>query len=248
VTAAAAGIGAAIAGRFAADGAQVSVCDIDVDALDQLRSRLPDVVAETVDLADPAAVTDWCERAARRMGGVDVLVNNAGIAGPTALVEDVGIDEWRACLAVGLDSHFLTSRALAPVMKAQGSGSIIGISSTAGLVGYGRRTAYAAAKWAVIGLTKSLAIELGPHSVRVNAVCPGSVSGERMRGVIQREAQARGEPEASVTADYLTSQSIARFVDPAEIAELCAFLASPRAAMISGQAIAVDGHTETYHL
>jgi len=248
ITAAAAGIGAAIARRFASEGAHVAVCDIDPDALARLGRELPDVATDAVDLAEPDAVTDWCEQKVQELGGIDVLVNNAGAAGPTAFVEDVDPVEWRTCLAVALDSHFLTCRSIAPVMKRQGSGSIIGISSTAGLVGYGRRTPYAAAKWAVIGLVKSLAVELGPHNVRVNAICPGSVDGERMQGVIQREATARQVSADVVTADYVASQSIARFVDPREIADLCAFLASPQASMISGQAIAVDGHTQTYHL
>jgi len=149
---------------------------------------------------------------------------------------------------VGIDSHFLTCRRAAAVMKQQQSGSIINISSTAGQFGYGLRTPYAAAKWAVIGLTKSLAVELGPHGVRVNAVCPGSVDGPRMQGVIAAEAAARGMTPADVERQYTDGQSIHRLVQPGEIADLCRFLASPGAAMISGQAIAVDGHTETFHL
>jgi NAD(P)-dependent dehydrogenase (short-subunit alcohol dehydrogenase family) len=133
-------------------------------------------------------------------------------------------------------------------MKAQGSGSIVAISSTAGLYGYGMRSPYAAAKWAVIGLVKSLAIELGPHGVRVNAICPGSVDGPRMRGVIAREAEARGVAATVVEGEYVQGQSIHRFVDAREIADMAWFLASPEASMVTGQAIAVDGHTETFHL
>jgi NAD(P)-dependent dehydrogenase (short-subunit alcohol dehydrogenase family) len=175
-----------------------------------------------------------------------VLVNNAGVAGPTAPVEDVSPEEWRRCLAVDLDSHFLTSRRAAPVMKTQRSGCLIAVSSTAGLVGMGLRTPYAAAKWAVIGLVKSLAIELGPYGVRVNAICPGSVEGPRMRAVIDAEAWVRGVTADEVERGYVEGQSIARFVRPPEVADLCTFLASDRAAMVSGQAIAVDGHTETF--
>jgi NAD(P)-dependent dehydrogenase (short-subunit alcohol dehydrogenase family) len=133
-------------------------------------------------------------------------------------------------------------------MKAAGSGSIINISSTAGQYGIGLRAPYVAAKWAVVGLTKTLAIELGPYGVRANAICPGSVDGDRMRGVIAREADARGGAAVEVEREYLEGQSIARFVQPAEIADLCLFLASDAARMISGQAIAVDGHTETFHI
>ena len=248
VTAAASGIGSVIAGQFAAAGARVHVCDVDPDALARQRDTQPTITGSLVDLADGAAVTTWCAEAIDDLGGVDVLVNNAGIAGPTAFVEDVEPDDWRRCLAIGLDSHYLTCRTVAPVMKQQNAGSIVNISSTAGQYGYGQRSPYAAAKWAVIGLTKSLAIELGPHNVRVNAICPGSVTGDRMKRVIAAQAANRGVPDEVVEQEYTASQSIRRFVDPHEIADMAVFLASPQAAMVSGQVIAVDGNTETYHL
>jgi NAD(P)-dependent dehydrogenase (short-subunit alcohol dehydrogenase family) len=175
-------------------------------------------------------------------------VNNAGIAGPTARVEDIDPEVWRQCLAVTLDSHFHMARLVVPHMKRQGSGAIVGISSTAGLFGYGMRTPYAAAKWAVIGFTKSLAVELGPFGIRVNAVAPGSVEGPRMGRVIAAEAAARDVAPDVVEREYAEAQSIPRFVKPAEIAEVCAFLASPHASMVNGQVVAVDGHTETFHI
>jgi NAD(P)-dependent dehydrogenase (short-subunit alcohol dehydrogenase family) len=248
VTAGAGGIGAVIVDTFVRSGARVHTCDISSDALAALASRSAAVVGSQVDLADEQAIDEWCARAVADLGGVDVLVNNAGVAGPTADLEDVSLDDWRQCLAIDLDSHFLTCRSVVPVMKQQRSGSIINMSSTAGQLGYGRRTPYAAAKWAVIGLTKSLAIEVGPYGVRANAICPGSVRGERMMRVIAAEARARGVTEAVVEAEYASSQSIARFVDPQEIADMAYFLASPQSQMVSGQAIAVDGHTETYHI
>jgi NAD(P)-dependent dehydrogenase (short-subunit alcohol dehydrogenase family) len=149
---------------------------------------------------------------------------------------------------VGLDTQFLTVRKVAPLMKAQRSGSIINVSSMAGVYGYGRRTPYAAAKWAVIGFTKSVAVEVGPHGVRCNAICPGSVAGSRMDSVIAAEAAGRSVDASVVAAEYVEGQSIKRFVEPSEIADLCLFLASPASSMISGQAIGIDGHTETYHL
>ncbi|MFM2077537.1 MAG: hypothetical protein RJA49_1427 [Actinomycetota bacterium] len=248
ITAAASGIGRVVAGAFVAHGARVHLCDVDDDALERTRADLPGVVATNVDLADAAAVDAWMDIALSALGGVDVLVNNAGTKGPTAYVEDVTPEQWRSCLAVGLDTHYLCARKAAPAMKRQGSGSIINISSTAGLFGYGMRTPYAAVKWAVIGLTKSLAVELGPHGVRCNAICPGSVAGDRMAAVIAAEAANRGVDPAVVEAEYLGGQSIKRFVDPSEIADMCLFLASPAARMVSGQAIGVDGHTETFHL
>jgi len=246
VTAGASGIGAAIAAAFAAEGARVSVADVDGPAVSRAVDEGRVVHGVVADVSDPGAVDAWFDDVLERWGGLDVLVNNAGVAGPTAPVEDVTPEEWRRCLAVDLDSHFLTSRRAAPVLKAQRSGCVIALSSTAGLVGMGLRTPYAAAKWAVIGLVKSLAIELGPYGVRVNAVCPGSVEGPRMRGVIDREARAREVAAEDVERGYVEGQSIARFVQAREIADMCTFLASDRASMVSGQAIAVDGHTETF--
>ena len=246
ITAAASGIGLAVARAFAAQGGDVHVCDVDTEAV--AAAAAEGLVAAQVDVADLAALDRWIDGVLDRMGGLDVLVNNAGIAGPTALVEDVAAEEWEHCLAVGLTSHYRTCARVIPAMKAARSGSIVNISSTAGQVGLGMRAPYTAAKWAVIGLTKTLAIELGPYGVRANAICPGSVDGERMRSVIAREAAARGASSEEVTLEYVGGQSIARWVQPDEIADMCVFLASDAACMVSGQAIAVDGHTETFHI
>ena len=248
ITAAASGIGRVIAEAFVAQGARVHLCDVNDEALAEVAALSPSIVAKRVDLADADALDAWLLAAIADLGGVDVLVNNAGTKGPTAYVEDVTPDEWRACLAVGLDTQYLCARRVAPVMKAQRSGSIINMSSMAGVYGYGMRTPYAAAKWAVIGLTKSLAIELGPYDVRCNAICPGSVAGARMDSVIDAEANLRGVPRAQVESEYVSGQSIKRFVQAQEIADMCLFLASPASRMVSGQAIGVDGNTETYHL
>jgi NAD(P)-dependent dehydrogenase (short-subunit alcohol dehydrogenase family) len=222
------------------------VCDVDAAAV--AAAAAAGLHATEVDVAELAALDHWIDGVLDAGGGLDVLVNNAGIAGPTALVEDIEPAEWQRSLAVTLTSHWRTCARVVPAMKAARSGSIINISSTAGQHGIGLRAPYVAAKWAVIGLTKTLAIELGPYDVRANAICPGSVDGERMRGVIAREAAARGGSADAVEREYLEGQSIARFVQPGEIADLCLFLASDAARMVSGQAIAVDGHTETFHL
>jgi NAD(P)-dependent dehydrogenase (short-subunit alcohol dehydrogenase family) len=163
-------------------------------------------------------------------------------------VDDIEYSDWRECIEVCLDSHFLCARRAAPVMKAQKSGAIINLSSNAGQHGFGNRTPYAAAKWAVIGLTKSLAIELGPHNVRCNAICPGSVRGDRINRVIQGEASLRGVDFDVVAKEIVGNQSISRFVEASEVADLCVFLASPKAAMINGEDIAVDGHVEVFHI
>jgi NAD(P)-dependent dehydrogenase (short-subunit alcohol dehydrogenase family) len=246
ITAAAGGFGLTVARAFAAQGAVVHVCDLDAAAVRAAADE--GLHATEVDVAELAALDHWIDGVLAACGGLDVLVNNAGIAGPTALVEDIEPADWRRSLAVNLTSHYRAAARVIPAMKAARSGSIITISSTAGQYGIGLRAPYVAAKWAVIGLTKTLAIELGPYDVRANAICPGSVEGERMRTVIAREAAARGAPPESIEREYLGGQSIPRWVQPAEIADLCLFLASDAARMITGQAIAVDGHTETFHL
>ncbi|HEY3764525.1 MAG TPA: SDR family oxidoreductase [Gaiellales bacterium] len=246
ITGAAGGFGLTVARAFAAQGAEVHVCDVDAAAVRAAAAE--GLQATEVDVADLAALDWWIDRVLALGGGLDVLVNNAGIAGPTALVEDIEPAAWQRCLAIDLTSHYRACARVIPAMKAARRGAIINISSTAGLHGIGLRAPYVAAKWGVIGLTKTLAIELGPYDVRVNAICPGSVDGDRMRGVIDREAAARGVPAAAVERDYLEGQSIARFVQPDELADLCLFLASDAARMISGQAIGVDGHTETFHI
>ena len=248
ITAAADGIGRAIAKAFAADGARVHICDVNEAALAKFREDFPEIAATHVNVRSEGEIDAWFDDALEDLGGLDVLVNNAGIKGPTALVDDIELDDWRECLEICLDSHFLCARRAAPVMKANKSGAIINISSTAGLYGFGNRTPYAAAKWAVIGLTKSLAVELGPHNVRCNAICPGAVKGNRIDRVIQGEADMRGVAFDVVAKEMVWSQSISRFVEPDEIADMCLYLASPAARMVNGQAIAVDGHIETMHI
>ena len=248
ITAAADGIGRAIARAFADEGARVHICDVNEAALAAFRHENPEIAATRVDVSNEGEVDAWFDAALDDLGGLDVLVNNAGTKGPTAPIDDVEFADWKACLAVCLDSQFLCARRAAPVMKAQGAGSIINLSSTAGLYGFGNRTPYAAAKWAVIGLTKSLAIELGPHNVRCNAICPGAVKGDRINRVIDGEAKMRGVDFDVVAKEMVWGQSISRFVEPQEIADMCLFLASPGSKMVNGQAIAVDGYLETMHI
>jgi NAD(P)-dependent dehydrogenase (short-subunit alcohol dehydrogenase family) len=248
ITAGGSGIGWAIAKAFADSGAKVHICDVNEQALGEATEKYPQIAATHLDVSDEEAVDQWFDDAMDDFDGLDVLINNAGIKGPTGYVEEIKLDDWRECLSVGLDAQFLCAKRAAPIMKDQKSGSIINISSTAGLFGYGLRTPYAAAKWAVIGFTKSLAVELGPYGVRANAICPGAVEGARMERVSKAEAESRGVSLDLVHKEYVQSQSIKRFVKPEEIADMCLFLASPAAKMVSGQAISVDGHTETFHI
>jgi NAD(P)-dependent dehydrogenase (short-subunit alcohol dehydrogenase family) len=248
ITAAADGIGRHIAKAFAAEGARVHICDVNEAALENFRDEFPEIGATHVNVRSESEIEAWFDDALEDLGGLDVMVNNAGIKGPTAPIDDVDFAEWKECLEVGLDSYFLCARRAAPVLKDQRKGAIINLSSTAGLFGFGNRTPYAAAKWAVIGLTKSLAIELGPYNVTCNAICPGTVAGARIQRVIEGEAKLRGVPNEVVAAQMVGGQSISRLIEPDEIADMCLFLASPAARMVNGQAIAVDGHTETFHI
>ncbi len=246
VTAGAAGIGRAIAEGFHRAGARVQVCDVDEASLAALAAAAPEVGRSRADVADPDQVARLFEDAQRQLGGLDVLVNNAGIAGPVGPTEDCGIEDWRRTLAVNLDGAFHCLRHAIPMIKAAGAGSIVNISSTAGLFGYPLRAPYVASKWALVGLTKTLAIELGPHGIRVNAVCPGSIEGPRMDRVIAAEAAARGVSAASVRAAYTRQTSLRCFVEAADIAEMVLFLCSDAGARISGQAMTVDGNTESF--
>jgi NAD(P)-dependent dehydrogenase (short-subunit alcohol dehydrogenase family) len=244
VTAAAAGIGRATALMFAEHGAHIWVCDIDADALARVceHDRIEGHVA---DVGDTDSIDHFMSEAMEAMGGIDVLVNNAGIAGPGGHVEDIEPDEVTHTMDVDVTSMFRTSRRAIPAMKAAGSGLIVNISSTAGLHGFPYRSPYAAAKWAVIGLTKTMAMELGEYGVRANVICPGSITGERMDHVVELEAQASGRPVDDIRAGFAAQVSMRTFIDPEEIAQTICFLASPAGLKISGQVLSVDGHTET---
>jgi len=240
ITAGGSGIGRAMGVGFAAAGYKVWVTDVDAGAL----ADLPDGWRGTcVSAADEAGMAALFGEISREWGGIDVLCANAGVAGPTALIEDVALADWRACVSVNLEGAFLAAKYGVPLMKAAGKGAIIVTSSTAGQFGYPNRAPYAAAKWAVIGLMKTLAMELGPFGIRANAICPGSVEGPRMEGVLEREAAAKGMTRDQVYAGYASGTSMGRFVQGADIANMAVFLGSDAARLVSGQVIAVDGHT-----
>lgn len=227
-----------MAARFAAADYEVWVTDVDAAAL---AACPPDWQARAVDAADEGAMAGLLAEAAP----LDALCANAGIAGPTAALEDVALEDWRRCVSVNLEGAFLAAKHAPPAMKARGQGAILFTSSTAGLYGYPFRAPYAAAKWAVIGLMKTVAMELGPHGIRANAICPGAVEGPRMEGVMEREAKAKGMTRDAVHAGYASGVSLRRLVTAEDVAEMAVFLASDAARMVSGQVIAVDGHTET---
>ncbi len=240
ITAGASGIGRAMGEGFAEAGFEVWVTDVDAGALEKVPGDWRGFAVNVTDEAAMKAVFAEVEAA----GGLDVLCANAGIAGPTALVEDVQLEDWRSCVSVNLEGAFLAAKYAAPLMKAAGAGSIVVTSSTAGQFGYPNRAPYAAAKWAMIGLTKTLAMELGPFGVRANAICPGAVEGPRMEGVLEREAAAKGMTRDQVYEGYASGTSMRSFVEARDIANMAVFLGSDAARLVSGQVIAVDGHTE----
>lgn len=245
VTAGANGIGLAIARRFVADGYSVHICDQDAQALAELAQKLPAATASLADVTDTQQVGALFVELEQRYGRLDVLVNNAGIAGPVARLEDIAIADWDRTIAVNLNSVFYVTRLAIPLLRASGGGSIINMSSSAGLFGCPMRAPYVASKWAIIGLTKTLAMELGRAGIRVNAICPGSVNGPRIEGVIARDAEERGKTTEEIRQLWCQQISMQTFVDAEDVAAMASFLASPEARFVSGQAMSVDGHTES---
>jgi len=240
VTAGANGIGRAIVEGFLAEGARVATCDIDEAGL----ATLPEsVFASRVDVSASAALTAFMTDAAAALGGIDCLVNNAGIAGPTGRIEELELPAIEATLAICLTSQFITTGQAVPFLRHSDNPSIINVSSLAGRFGFRLRSPYAAAKWGVIGFTKSMAIELGPEGIRVNALLPGLVAGERQRKVLESRAEARGISFDQAEAEAFSHTSIKEYVTPQQLADQVLFLASPRGRTISGQAISVCGDT-----
>jgi len=236
ISAGAGGIGRVMADSFVACGASVFVCDVDERSL----SGCPHVAMR----ADAGSVADceaFIDSAVDKMGGLDVLVNNAGIAGPTARVEDVTPEALEATLRIDLESMFHCSRRAIPHLRRAGGGAVINLSSAAGRFGFPLRAPYAAAKWGVIGFTKSLSIELGPDGIRVNAILPGPVDGARIRAVIKAKAEAAGISENEMTERTVATNSLRCFVSQQDIANMALYLASPFGVTMSGQAISVDG-------
>lgn len=245
VTAGASGIGLAIVERLLHHGARVFVCDIAEQALDRFVKSHPQAGCIKADVANEKDVDRLFDVLKMQLGDLDALINNAGIAGPTGGVEDIDPAEWRRCIDVGLTGQFLCARRAVPMLKARGGGSIVNMSSAAGRHGYAFRTPYSSTKFGVIGFTQSLAKELGPSNIRVNAILPGIVEGARMEGVIRDRAAQVGVTYAEMEASYLQRVSLRRMVSPHDIGAMVAFLLSEAGANISGQAIGVDGNVET---
>jgi len=241
ITAGASGIGREMVRAFSKEGARLAVIDIDVAALNALRAELPEVIVETCDLAELRQLEAAVARVLAALGGLDVLVNNAGIAGPTAPVERVQPEDWERVMRVNLGATFNVTRLAIPHLKKSAAGCIINMSSAAGRLGYPQRSAYAASKWGVIGLTKTLSMELGADGIRANAILPGAVAGPRMERVLEGRAATSGCSVQQERMSALANQSLKNFTEAKEVAALALFLASDAAKTISGQAISIDG-------
>jgi NAD(P)-dependent dehydrogenase (short-subunit alcohol dehydrogenase family) len=245
ITGGASGIGLAIAKAFLAQGSRVVVADSSAAHLAAIEHLHPSLHGLCCDLADPNAIEGMMTEAVTRLGGLDVLINNVGIGGQTAALEDSSPDLWEQVLRVNLLGTYHVTRLAIPHLKQNTSGLILIMSSVAGRFGYPHRSAYATSKWGLVGLTKSLSRELGGHGLRVNAILPGGVDGERIQQVLLDRATLRGRSVAEEEADALANQSLKYFVNPEHIAALAVFLASPAGGSISGQILPIDGDSQS---
>ena len=243
VTAGASGIGLEIARAFVREGAQVHVCDLDAEALARLADTDPTITWTACDVSSREQVARFFAEGVAKLGGLDCFVNNAGIAGPTGRVDEIDPAEWDRCIAIDLTGQFNCARLAAPLLRRSKNASLMNVSSLAGRLGFAMRTPYAAAKWGVVGLMRSLAIELGADNVRVNALLPGIVAGDRQDRVLAAKAGARGISFEDMEKLAFSYTSLKEYVTPQQLADLVVFVASPRGRMISGQALSVCGDT-----
>ncbi|MBM3522157.1 MAG: SDR family oxidoreductase [Alphaproteobacteria bacterium] len=244
VTAGAAGIGLEIARAFHGVGCKVWICDVDDGRLAETARALPGLGTMRCDVSDPDQVDAFVKRAVAALGGLDFVINNAGIAGPAATVESISTADWRRTLTVNVDGQFFVARATVPHLKAAGGGAIVCMASVAGKYAFALRTPYAASKAAVISLARSLSVELGPHKIRVNAIAPGVVSGERIQRVFTDRAKTKGISYQEMEAIALRAVSLKTMVDPQEIASLVMYLCAPTGRAITGQVMSICGGLE----
>lgn len=245
ITAGASGIGFAIASTLSALGARIAICDVSDAALAEAKRALPKIIACKADVAVDADVEAMFTLIKKEWGGLDALINNAGIAGPTGGVDEITPADWRRCIDVCLTGQFLCARLAVPMLKEAGGGSIVNMSSAAGRHGYAYRSPYSSAKFAIVGFTQSLAKELGPSRIRVNAILPGIVEGPRIDKVIADRARQIGISHKEMEERYLERVSLRRKVSPYDIASMVAFLLSDAGINVSGQSLGVDGNVET---
>ena len=250
ISAAADGIGWSIAQSCMLNGAIVYITDINNEALDKISKHnlyKKQLFLEKVDASNAKEVENYFNNIKTKVNNIDALINNVGIAGPTGKIEDLNINDWKKTIDININSHFYFTKFSIPLLKNNNGGSIINLSSTAGLFGFPFRSPYATSKWAIVGMTKALAMELGEYNIRVNAICPGAVSGDRMKRVIEAKAKSLGLKKEILQKDYESMTSLQTFVDKEDIANMSVFLLSKEAHRISGQTMIVDGNTERMH-
>lgn len=245
VTGGGSGIGRCIAETFLAAGARVAVCDADPARVDEIGPGAGGLAARLCDVSDEAATTQLFRWVEAEFGRLDILVNNAGVTGPFGPIEELRPEDWRRTIDVNLNGLFHCTRHAVPMLRAAGGGSIVNISSIAGRMGYALRTPYSASKWGVIGLTKSLAMELGPQRIRVNALLPGFVAGPRHERNAEARAALLGIPVEEQKKNIRRRISLRELTQPQDVANMAAFLVSEAGAHVTGQSISVDGNVET---
>ena len=247
ISAAANGIGWSIAQECMLNGAIIYITDKNKESLDKISKHKlyeKQLFLDRVNSENFQEVENYFNKIKNKVDSIDALINNVGIAGPTGKLEELNINDWKETLDININSHFYFTKFSIPLLKNNNGGSIINLSSTAGLFGFPLRSPYATSKWAIIGMTKTLAMELGENNIRVNAICPGSVAGDRMKKVIKAKAQSLGVKEENLQKDYESMVSLKSFVDKKDISNMAVFLLSEEAQKISGQVMTVDGNTE----
>ena len=247
ISAGASGIGVATAKICLSRGAFVYICDIDIKSLSKLnKNPLKDkrLFTYKCDATNEDDVINFFKKIKKKTKKIDSLINNVGISGPTGTLDKLKSKDWEKTIQVDINSHFYFTKQAIPLIKKSKNGSIINISSTAGILGFPLRTPYAASKWAIVGITKSLAMELGKFNIRVNAVCPGTIKGKRMKRVIKEKAKFMKKNPKNIEKDFVSMSSMKKWIFEEDIGKMCAFLISEDSSKVSGQVIAVDGHTE----
>ena len=244
ITAGASGIGWAIAKAFLAQGSRVHLFDLDQDAMEKALDTDSNLSGSVGDVTSTEDVAQLAQNLEDRWNGLDVLVSNAGIAGPTAPVEDYDFAAWKSVVDVNLNGSFNVAHRVVPLLKKNGGGSILIMSSLAGRFGYPNRVAYSTTKWGLVGFTKTLSLELGPHNITVNSIHPGAVEGDRLEQVFEGRAQLSGRSVEDERAAGLENQAIKSFTNPADIGALAVFLCGPHARTISGQQFSIDGDSK----
>jgi NAD(P)-dependent dehydrogenase (short-subunit alcohol dehydrogenase family) len=247
ISAGASGIGWATAKICLARGAYIYLCDIDVKSLNRLNKhplKNKKLFSYLCDASNEYQVSNFFEKIKKKTKKIDALINNVGIAGPTGSIEKLKSKDWENTLHVDVNSHFYFIKKTIPLIKKSKNGSIINISSTAGILGFPLRSPYAASKWAIIGITKTLAMELGKFNIRVNAICPGTIKGDRMKRVIKDKAKFTNASTKMIEKDFISMSSMKKWILEEDIGKMCSFLISDDSSKVSGQVISVDGHTE----